>query len=115
MPAKTILLILFVALGPACKAQTQSEMNEEAFGDYQKADAELNAVYKEIIKDASEKQKKLLVQAQKDWIKFRDSKCAYEASIYEGGSMQPMVRYSCLEETTKARTEDLRLILEEGH
>ncbi|MNT18427.1 hypothetical protein D3C72_1536360 [compost metagenome] len=48
-------------------------------------------------------EKPLLIQAEKDWIKFRDSHCKFEASQYEGGSIKPLIYSTCLEELTRKR------------
>lgn len=104
------LLILFL-FNQNSFAQTQAELNQTAKKDFELADAELNKVYKEVIKLLSEKEKQLLIKAQRDWIKFRDSHCEFEANEYEGGSIQPLIYYSCLTERTKNRIEDLKSIM----
>jgi uncharacterized protein YecT (DUF1311 family) len=90
------------------RAQTQGEMNDSTFAVYQKYDAELNLVYKKLLNCLNENQKKMLIQAQKNWIKFRDSHCNFDAEENEGESIQPMVWAMCLEEVTKARIKDLK-------
>ena len=105
------LLILFFFYQNSF-AQTQAEMNQTAKKDFELADAELNKVYKEVMKLLSEKEKQLLIKAQRDWIKFRDSHCEFEANEYEGGSIQPLIYSSCLTERTKDRIKDLKSILE---
>jgi uncharacterized protein YecT (DUF1311 family) len=84
-------------------AQTQLEMNETANSQYKKADAELNKVYKQLMNILDKNEKPLLIQAEKDWIKFRDSHCKFEASQYEGGSIKPLIYSTCLEELTRKR------------
>ena len=105
------LLILFL-FNQNLSAQTQAEMNQTAKKDFELVDAELNKVYKEVIKLLSEKENQLLIKAQRDWIKFRDSHCEFEANEYEGGSIQPLIYSSCLTERTKDRIKDLKSILE---
>ncbi len=51
--------------------------------------------------DKNEKQ--LLIQAEKDWVKFRDSHCKFDVSQHEGGSIQPLLYTTCLEELTRER------------
>lgn len=74
-----------------------------------KADAELNTVYKKLLKVLEEPEKQLLIKAQKDWLKFRDSHCNFEAKQYEGGSIMPLMYSKCLEDCTKNRIKDLKL------
>lgn len=115
MKTKQFLFILFAFLLNSIdtSAQTQAEMNQTAMEDYKKADAELNKVYKELMKTLGPKEKKLLIAAQKNWIKFRDSDCEFQAEKYHGGSIQPLIRYTCLTDRTQARTNDLMATKEE--
>lgn len=94
-------------------AQTQAEMNQTAINNFNKVDNELNLVYKKLAKKLSEKEKSLLITAQKNWINFRDSKCAFEKEQYDGGSIQPLIYYTCLTDCTKDRIKDLKRNLED--
>ena len=109
-PMKKLLLSLFflVFTVSAAIAQTQLEMNEKASLDYKKADAELNKTYKKLVSLLDKNEKALLIQAQKDWIKYRDSHCKFEADPYTGGSIKPLIWLTCLEEITKERTKHLK-------
>jgi len=92
-----------------CKDQTQSGLNQCADASYQKADAALNGAYKQILhrlKDDAATTK-LLAQAQKAWIAWRDAECTFAASASVGGSIYPMEVSICLEAQTKKRTQDL--------
>lgn len=105
--------LLFLALLLLCFcsnsfAQTQSEMNTAAYANYKKADAQLNKVYKQLMSILDKKEKPLLIQAEKDWVKFRDSHCKFVISQYEGGSIQPMIYSTCLEELTKKRIAEIK-------
>ncbi|MCD2176273.1 lysozyme inhibitor LprI family protein [Rhizobium sp. C1] len=103
---------------------TQMEMNACASDDLQKADDELNAVYREAMafaksEDANsdpqsddESAVAILKKAQRDWIRKRDRKCGEPSA--DGGSMQSMEIASCRAELTQKRTEELRSMLEEG-
>lgn len=94
-------------------AQTQAEMNQTAIDNFKKADNELNQVYKKLIKKLDEKEKSLLITAQKNWLKFRDSKCEFEKQQYDGGNIQPLIYYTCLAECTEDRIEDLKTNLKD--
>jgi uncharacterized protein YecT (DUF1311 family) len=112
---KTCFLFIaftFLIFNSDLAAQTQTEMNQTAHADFEKADAELNKVYKQLIMVLNKEEKQLLIQAQKDWIKFRDSHCGFEAEEFEGGSMQPLIYSGCLTERTNNRIEDLKASLE---
>ena len=103
-------------------AQTQLEMNTEAGNSFLKADKELNSTYNKILKEYKSDTVfiKNLKTAQNIWIKFRDAEMEMkypdrEPSYY--GSIQPVCRYTYLEELTKKRTKELKIWLtgiEEG-
>jgi len=106
-------------------AGTQTEMNICAFQAYQAADGDLNFDYKRAM--AYLKQADLdylpkdavpgaimLRDAQRAWITYRDKNCAVETLAYRGGSIEPLIKATCLEEMTRARSEELRRIWEEN-
>ena len=101
-----------------CRDQTQSGLNDCAQVAFQKADRALNEVYKEITGRLSDDADttKLLTQAQRAWISFRDAECAFAAASVNGGSIYPMIHSICLETQTRKRTSELRGFLncEEG-
>jgi uncharacterized protein YecT (DUF1311 family) len=94
--------------------KTQLEMNACAANEYQREDAKLNEYYKELAGKLGPSEKERLKAAQRAWIKFRDLQCEFEASSYEGGSIQPLVRSSCLAQVTKQRNVDLRRMIEDA-
>jgi uncharacterized protein YecT (DUF1311 family) len=100
------LLILFFCNNSF--AQTQMEMNATAYANYKKTDDQLNKVYKQLMVIVDKNEKPLLIQAEKDWVKFRDSHCKFETSQYEGGSIQPLIYSTCLEELTKKRIAEIK-------
>ena len=92
-----------------CKhAVVQADMNVCADRDYQKADALLNATFKDATKDADARTLDLLRKAQRAWIAFRDAECAYQTAGDEGGSIQPMDYSLCMTRLTKLRTQQLK-------
>ena len=84
-----ILLLIVLSKNFDSRAQTQAEMNQTAHNDFKKADAELNKIYKQVMNGLNEKEKQLMIHAQNDWLKFRDSHCKFEIEQYNGGSIQP--------------------------
>jgi len=81
---------------------------------YQKADAELNNVYQQLMsKLGDEGHKAALRAAQQAWIKYRDGNCEFEAYLNRGGTIYPVVYTGCLRAMTTARTKELREFSEE--
>ncbi|MDN3720488.1 lysozyme inhibitor LprI family protein [Roseibium salinum] len=83
-----------------------------------KSDKKLNELYKQIAARLKEDAdtKKLLVQAQRDWIKFRDAECDFQTAAAAGGSVMPMLIAQCMDGLTQARAEQFEgyLNCEEG-
>ena len=104
--------LLFVVCNAS--AQTQTEMNDSACAKYKKADAEMNAVYQQVLnkyKNETQFVSKFKA-AQRAWIAFRD---AHLESLYPEpnklqahGSVNPVCRCSVLTELTAERTKQLK-------
>ena len=88
-------------------AMTQTEMNQCAAQALEQEDQRLNRVYNQYRAGLQAKYRQALKQVQLAWIKFRDLDCKQVASVYEGGSMQPMVHAHCLAERTRERITHL--------
>ena len=86
--------------------------------DYQRADAELNRLYKTLSSRLTDNPdaKQKFVRAQRAWIAFRDAECGFAASGVEGGSIYPAVHEACLAKLTQERSYDFDTYLscEEG-
>jgi uncharacterized protein YecT (DUF1311 family) len=120
-----LIMATLIAAAPAAAfaqdcatATTQMAMNMCADQAYRKTDAELNADYRQINdrlksdKDAA----KLLVNAQKAWLAFRDAECTFSTSASAQGSVYPMLVAQCRDGLTRKRVEELKAYLrcEEG-
>ena len=101
--------------------QTQPDINACAAIEFEQADAELNAAYREAIAEARAMDAEIdrnydtrptseekLREAQRAWLVFRDAHCVYEAyGEARGGSMEPMSYEVCRAALTRERTEQL--------
>ena len=101
--------------------QSQYDMNECAAIDFEQADAQLNAVWREAIASAQQDDRELdrnfderptteakLREAQRAWIVFRDAHCTVEGyDAARGGSMESMVFNGCRAQLTRERTRHL--------
>ena len=85
-------------------ATDQATLNQCADTSYKQSDKKLNALYAQIEKrlGSDKDTKALLIQAQRNWIKFRDTECDFQTSAV-GGSMLPMLLSMCMDDLTKAR------------
>ena len=99
---------------PCPGSNTQFELNQCAARARDRADAELNKVYRELMKDAGTTERAKLRAAQLAWLKFRDAHCDYESVGNKGGTIYPMVVSFCLAGVTTARVKQLQEILRES-
>ena len=113
-------LLAGVARADDCaNAMDQATMDECAGKDFDAADKKLNDAYKQIegrLKDNAGS-KKLLVDAQRAWVVFRDAECAFQGGPQaNSGSVRPMVVANCQAGLTNLRLKDLQdyLHCEEG-
>lgn len=94
---------------PCPDARTQTEMTTCAGEHYRSADRILNERWQRLLRAMEDEPERvaLLREAQRAWIRFRDTQCDFEASAFEGGSMMPMVGSFCMAELTRTRAEQL--------
>ncbi|HEY9178713.1 MAG TPA: lysozyme inhibitor LprI family protein [Flavipsychrobacter sp.] len=105
-----------------CTAQTQLEMNVEAYNAYMRADSQLNTVYNKILAEYRENKSFIthLKKAQRAWINFRDAEVNAKYPPEERpyyGSVFPVCHSIYLQQLTEIRINDLNVWLtgiEEG-
>jgi uncharacterized protein YecT (DUF1311 family) len=111
------LVVFALGMGIALitlKAQTQTDLNEQAADALKKSDDQLNALYKKLMAaEPDQIARDKLKKAQLAWIAFRDADAAYAADANRGGSMEPMVELQAEEAMTKQRIADLQQYLQE--
>ena len=106
-------------------ARTQLDMNICAHRDFKQADAEMNTQWKLNAADAKAADEgwnktydnrpgffETLLAGQRGWLIYRDRQCESEGFYVRGGSMEPMVISGCRAKITRARTEQLKNMLE---
>jgi uncharacterized protein YecT (DUF1311 family) len=83
-------------------------------------DGDLNEAYRDVLRRLAEpsvsdsdaparaEARRLLVEAQRAWIQFRDHDCRGRLRLHEGGSMRGLVYLGCLIAHTEQRTAQLR-------
>ena len=99
---------------PACgDLMTQQGMNRCAQDEYEKADAELNRVYQQVMAKLPTDHGQKLKTAQLAWIQFRDAVCDCKAFTFDGGSLQPLTNFTCLSSETQYRIKQLKSLAED--
>jgi uncharacterized protein YecT (DUF1311 family) len=96
--------------------QTQYEMNQDAYKDFQKNDKELNTVYKKILEEYKSDTMfiKNLKIAQNIWVQLRDAEMKAKFPEEDGvsyGSVESMCWNMYKTQLTSERTKTLKLWL----
>lgn len=115
LTAATLLTVpaLALAADKCADAVDQATMNTCADAAFKQSDKKLNELYRQIearLKDDANS-KKLLVQAQQDWVKFRDAECSFRTSASAGGTVAPMLISMCMDGLTQSRVKDFESYL----
>ena len=53
--------------------------------------------------------------AERLWLGYRKSNCDTEASIYEGGTIQPLIQLQCMARVTRERADELKAQVQTLH
>ena len=102
-----LFLPFAAAAQSGCKGQSQIELNMCAKERWKHADAALNGLWGSA-KSAAETRGhgQELLDSQRAWMRQRDTRCGKE--LDDGGSAADMFYWSCMEEMTAARNDQLR-------
>jgi uncharacterized protein YecT (DUF1311 family) len=95
-----------------CLAQSNGvtlEMINCILAETRRQDARLNENFKKLMSELGTERKKALVEAQRAWIKFRDTNCGFYADP-EGGSAARMAANECILNSTVDRAKELQLL-----
>jgi len=88
-------------------AGTNADITNCIAHEYEKADAELNHVYKLAFKGLNPKEAYNLKKAQRAWVIYRDAQCNAEYAKWDGGSGGPAAHLGCLYRLTQLRISEL--------
>ena len=111
----TILLSFVLAsLAPNAFSQTQAELNREAAATFERADAQLNDIYKRVLASAAtvdEERQRKLIKAQRARLVYRDAEAEFEADELRGGTAYSMEYNGARTNLTDERVKELRKVL----
>lgn len=74
--------------------------------EIKRQDARLNKAYKAVVADLNPERKKQLLEAQRAWLKFRDTNCAFYYDP-DGGTIARVQAVDCLMTMTASRAKEL--------
>jgi uncharacterized protein YecT (DUF1311 family) len=114
-----VLSFLLISLAPDGFSQSQIELTRQAAAEFEKADAQLNDIYKKALASAAavdEERKQKLIKAQRAWLLYRDAEAAYEADNLRGGTAYLMEYNGVRPTLTEERAKTLKQLLsDEGN
>jgi uncharacterized protein YecT (DUF1311 family) len=106
------------ASDPCATQRNTIEMNQCAQQNLDKKDKELNAVYQTLMKTLTPSKpigminypevRRQLINAQQDWIRFRDNDCDAKYRLRQDGTIRTIVYLGCKTEHTELRIKQLR-------
>ena len=101
-----------------CRTLNTVEINRCAEQTLARRDKELNAAYQALLKSLTPEGKangidypgtrRLLQQAQRSWVQFRDNDCRAKYTFNAGGTIRDIAALGCQIEHTELRTKQLR-------
>ncbi|WP_181156683.1 lysozyme inhibitor LprI family protein [Paraburkholderia sp. BL21I4N1] len=89
--------------------------------EFERADRDLNATYSQVVRKISVPKneyvdypalKAKLAEAQRQWVRFRDSECDAWYKVSEAGTGRNAFQSNCLTQRTVDRTRELKAWLE---
>ncbi|TDF78998.1 lysozyme inhibitor LprI family protein [Pseudomonas sp. H9] len=92
-------------------AQTTLDMNNCNGAEIEQQDARLNTAYKKAMAALESAQQAQLRDAQRSWIKYRDTNCKLYFSL-TGGTIDQLNGAGCVLDMTKARADELSALAE---
>jgi len=112
--ALAVLLLLNFAF-VAAHGQIDRAMMQPAIAEFDKSDAELNAVYKKVLSQLSPKGLEALKEAQRAWLIFRDKTAEAYGTGEEGSSNEKVMYVRCAAAITRNRTKELKTLFLSDH
>ncbi len=109
-----LALALLCAVRPV-RGQSMVEMKHAAQRDFEKADAELNTLYKNVLSGLDPKGSAALRESQRAWVIVRDKTAEAYGTGEEGGSLEWLMYIRYQEAATQDRTRELKKLFQSDH
>lgn len=97
------------------EAQRSPQLLACAERKFKEATAELKRVRAQLYEDLEPRSRVKLKAAERLWLGYRKSNCDTEASIYEGGTIQPLIQLQCMGRVTRERADELKAQIQTLH
>jgi uncharacterized protein YecT (DUF1311 family) len=109
--AVTLCLVLVLALG--VRAETQYQLNMTSAKHFEKADKELNTVYKQLMDKLDNDGRQSLIASEKAWVAYRDADSRFQSFPNKGGTIYAMVYTQAETVHTRERIAELKAFMKE--
>ena len=96
-------------------AQRSPQLMACAERKFKEATVELKRVRAKLYEDLEPRSRVKLRAAERLWLRYRKSNCETEASIYEGGTIQPLIELRCMTRLTLERADELKAQIQTLH
>ncbi|HEX8353426.1 MAG TPA: lysozyme inhibitor LprI family protein [Pyrinomonadaceae bacterium] len=92
----------------APEAQRSQQLMACAEREFRQASAELTRARAGLNADLSPRSRVKLRATERAWLRYRKVNCDAEASIYENGTIQPLIQLRCMARVTRGRAAELK-------
>ena len=117
-PVTTLVIVLLLA-STAAGTQTPSAIDPCVDGtspqqmacaerELREASEQLRRTRAQLYADLEPRSRVKLRAAERLWLRYRKTNCEAEASIYEGGTIQPLIELRCTVRLTRERAGELK-------
>jgi uncharacterized protein YecT (DUF1311 family) len=107
----TLTLLLLLTFG--VRAETQYQMNMNSAKEFEKADKELNSVYKQLMDKLDNDGRQSLIASQKAWVSYRDADSSFQSFPNKGGTIYAMAYTQAETVHTKDRIAALKQFMQD--
>ena len=114
---KTVVAIILSAPVPCARGQsaidpctdgTSPQQMACAEREFKAASDQLKRARAKLYEDLEPRSRVKFRAAERLWLRYRKSNCDAEASIYEGGTIQPLIELRCMARVTRERAAELQ-------
>ena len=109
----TLVIVLLLSLTLGVHAESQYQLTRNAATEYEKADKELTALYKQLLDSLDKNGKAALITSQQAWVKYRDANSMFLCHQHKGGSIYAMAYTDAMRRHTRERIDELKAFMQE--
>ncbi|WP_435892823.1 lysozyme inhibitor LprI family protein [Oceaniferula spumae] len=102
-----ILSICLLSTAAICNAQSNPELKQNAYEQYQNSDKAMNIAYQKLMSVLTEDGKKKLRLSQRAWVAFRDAEADFDSHHFGEGKFGALERLGSMNLRTQERTRKL--------